>query len=420
MTTRHLLLPVSLAVLSAACHEPVEPMPAPSASMQEASLSEGDDAANVVTIDHAVPHVSTVPANAGELVQLAVRERVRGGIAGPRGRKAVLMIHGLSVPVLPGMELRYPNYDWALWLARSGDFDVFMLDFQGSGRSPRPRMDDPCNAPPVQQALVPQNPACLPSYPFQLTTARSDWDEINTVVDYIRASRGVEKVALVAWSHGAARVGPFAVQHPEKVESLLLYAPFYNPAAPAGRAGTGADGFGPPINPATGLPFVLPQPGTPMTLTTRSTVMGDWNREIGCTGQVEDGVQNVVWSAIMANDPIGSTWASPTGVMRVRTFFLWGWNAATVARITVPTLIVHGEFDQRVPATQSLLYDHLTGVPNDNRLLFEVACAGHHLVWEEQRTVLHQISKQWLKHLAVEGHSTGKFHVDADGVVHPR
>ena len=188
-----------------------------------AFAEQGDNGAPILTIDHQVPHISTVPANAGELVHLFVRERVASN---RDARKAVLMIHGASVPVLPGGDLGTDGYDWALWLAQSGGFDVFMLDFQGSGLSPRPKMDDPCNVPTVQQQsiLIP-NPlaaTCPPSYPYQLINSRSDWDELDAVVDYIRTLRGVDKVALVSWSAGSLRVAPYAVQHPDKVESLLL------------------------------------------------------------------------------------------------------------------------------------------------------------------------------------------------------
>ena len=140
------------------------------------------------------------------------------------------MIHGRSVPVLAGMELKHGDYDWALWLARSGGFDVFMLDFQGSGRSPRPKMDDPCNVPKAQQRLLIPNPlqaTCSPSYPFTLNTTRSDLDELDAVVNYIRDLRGVEKVHLVGWSQASFRMGPYAVQHPDKVASLFFFAPIF-------------------------------------------------------------------------------------------------------------------------------------------------------------------------------------------------
>jgi len=389
-----------------------------------------DNNSHVLTCDHQVPHISTVPANMGELVPLFVRERVASN-RGPG--KAVLMIHGLSVPVLPGFELRKDHYDWALWLAQAGGFDVFMLDFQGSGRSPRPKMDDPCNVPTAQQAILIPNPlsaACNPSYKFQLINSRSDWDELDTVGDYvraIRAKRGVEgddKVALVSWSQGSARVGPYAVQHPDKVDSLFLYAPIFNPAAPSGTG----DGFGPPA--------ALPRPGTPMSLRTRGDLMGLWDPEVeaemiqgGCDAPVEDGIQDVVWSAIMDNDSLGRTWGPPSagssagsvpeGVMRVRTPFLWGWNASTAHKISVPVLIIAGEHDTGGGGIQDLprLYAE---VPHDQKLWFKVQCAGHFMVWEKQRSVLHHISKQWLTHGAVEGLTNGSFFVDTEGVIHPQ
>ena len=423
ITSRHFVIALASLALTA-CHEASEPMAARALGVVlagDASSQPDLDDAPILTIDHQVPHVSTVPANSGERIHLFVRERVRGTPNGNQPRKAVLMIHGFSFPVIPGMALNRDSYDWALWLARSGNLDVFMVDLQGSGRSPRTKMDDPCNVPTVQQAslLVP-NPlsaTCPASYPFQLVTARSDWDEMDAVIDYIRALRGVDKVALVGWSHGAARIGPYAAQHPDKVESLLFFAPFYNPAAPAGRPGTGPDGFGPPIDARTGLPFTLPQPGTPLTLVTRSEFMTQWNTDIKCEDQVEAGMQDFVWNTVMDEDPIGQAWGISGGVMRVRTFFLWGWNTATAGRILVPTLIIHGAHDTRVPRTFTQLYDALGGVPDDRRLLVEIDCAGHNIVWERQRKVLHHISKEWLKHGAVDGHVTGKFFVDTEGVM---
>jgi pimeloyl-ACP methyl ester carboxylesterase len=411
---------ICLGILTAtSCRDVSEPLPPqiPSASYRS------DDEPNVLTIDHQVPHVSTVPANAGEPIHLFVRERVRWTSNASQPRKAVLMVHGFSFPVLPGMALDRQSYDWALWLARSADLDVFMVDLQGSGRSPRTKMNDPCNVPTTQQALLVPNPlsaTCPASYPFQLVTARSDWDELDTVIEYIRALRGVDKVALVGWSHGAARIGPYAAQHPDKVESLLFLAPFYNPAAPAGRPGTGPDGFGPPIDARTGLPFALPQPGTPLTLVTRTEFMTQWNTDVKCEDQVEDGIQDFVWNTVIDEDPIGRAWGTSDGVLRVRTFFLWGWNTATAGRITVPTLILHGTHDTRVPATFTQLYDALGAVPDDRRLLVEVSCAGHNIAWERQRKVLHHVSKEWLRHGAVGGNATGKFLIDAQGVMLPR
>jgi pimeloyl-ACP methyl ester carboxylesterase len=408
MTSRHLLFQVAV-LASTACHDPSGPTPQlpPNLGMQYSEPS------NILTIDHAVPHTSTVAANAGELVHLFVRERVRDDI-GARRREAVLMVHGRSVPVLPVGELRYRDYDWALSLARSGGVDVFMLDFQGSGRSPRPKMDDPCNAPTAQQGLLIPNPladTCPHSYPFTLNTSGSDLDELDTVIDYIRSLRGVDKVHLIGWSAGSFRVGPYAAKHPEKVASLLFYAPIFNAAF-----------RGPP-------PIADP---TPMTLGTRADAFaGDgktlgWDVEVKCENQREPGIQDIVWAAIMENDELGQTWgppaadapsgARPEGVMRIRSSVnaVRVWNADVAAQIKARTLIIRGELDTGQGGLQQVaeLYDL---IDSDNKLRFTVQCSGHFMQWERQRHVLHEISRAWIRDGSVAGFDRGEFYVDTEG-----
>jgi pimeloyl-ACP methyl ester carboxylesterase len=400
----------------------VQPTGLAAPSFLEAGAAEGESSANVVTIDHRVPHVSTVPANQGELIHLFVRERVRSDPSDGKPREAVLMIHGRSVPVLAAAELRHRDYDWAYWLARSSGFDVFMLDFQGSGRSPRPRMDDPCNAPLAQQnALLIPNPlsaTCSPSYDFTLNTAGSDLDELDRVVDYIRDLRGVDKVHLIGWSAGSFRIGAYGVQHSDKVASLLFFAPIFNAGIEPGFPV-------PPTNP----PSPLPRPGTPMTLDTRAVVNAGWDAEVKCVDQREPGIQDVVWAAIMENDELGRTWgpppagapagSPPEGVMRVRQLVQWGWNAEVASQLDVPTLIIRGEFDTGLGGRQHLAELYRL-IRTDNKLRFTVQCAGHFMQWESQRVILHQISKEWIKHGRVGGFERGEFFVDTAGNLIPQ
>jgi pimeloyl-ACP methyl ester carboxylesterase len=104
--------------------------------------------------------------------------------------------------------------------------------------------------------------------------------------------------------------------------------------------------------------------------------------------------------------------------MRVRRPFLWGWNAGTAAQVPVPVLVIAGEHDAGAGGVQKLpeLYDTL---PNPHKMWFKVQCAGHFMVWESQRRVLHHISKEWLTHGAVEGSTNGCFFVGTEGVIYP-
>lgn len=221
--------------------------------------------------------------------------------------------------------------------------------------------------------------------------------------------RGVGKVHLIGWSAGSFRIGPYAAQHPDKVASLLFYAPIFNAAF-----------RGPP-------PIADP---TPMTIGTRADFAAGWAPEIKCDNQREAGIEDVVWATIMENDDVGRTWgpppvgapagSPPEGVMRIRQAVnaVGVWNAAVAARITTPTLIIRGEFDTGLGGLQQVaeLYNL---VQNDNKLRFTVQCSGHFMAWEKQRSVLQQISKEWLKHQRVGGFDNGEFVVDTEGNLVP-
>ena len=130
----------------------------------------------------------------------------------------------------------------------------------------------------------------------------------------------------------------------------------------------------------------------------------------------------------MENDELGRTWGPPPlaapegspseGVMRVRQVILTGWNAEVASQLTVPTLIIRGELDTGLGGRQDVAELYRL-VKNENKLRFTVKCAGHFMNWETQRTALHQISKEWIKHGRVGGFDHGEFRVDSDGNLTP-
>lgn len=335
--------------------------------------------ARVLTRDHFVPHVSTVPANAGEEVQLHLRERARPGVNG-RARHApdpvVLFVPGAATPSVPAYDLAFEDYSWMAHLARSG-FDVFAIDLTGYGHSPRPMMDDPCNANPAQQAILVPNPLaapCPPNYPFRLVTKDSEQDELDAAVEYVRALRGVERVSLVGWSLGGHRVGLYAAQHPDKVDRLVLNAPNYVRTSPSGP------------------PPKVPQPGFPMALRTRSDQL-NWPG-VSCEDQVDPAVKDPLWSSVNEYDSLGASWGPADGVMRIPLTTQWGWNQTTAQRVHAPTLIIRGALDNVISATNvEHLYEDLG---TDTKELVTVPCASHFSIWETQRHTLHQQSAAWL------------------------
>jgi pimeloyl-ACP methyl ester carboxylesterase len=55
--------------------------------------------------------------------------------------------------------------------------------------------------------------------------------DIGSAVEYITKLRGVGKVDLLGWSAGTQRAGLYAMQHPERVAKLILYAPHWKGTA---------------------------------------------------------------------------------------------------------------------------------------------------------------------------------------------
>ena len=346
---------------------------------------------SILSIDHYVPVVSWAPAMAGEMAQIYVRERtlpattLRG--ASLEGR-VVLFIHGAGTPAEVAFDAPHPGHSWMAYLAAAG-FDTFAMDTTGYGRSTRPHpMNDICNLSPSQQEdFVPALLAspCEPSYPFAATTIDSDWHDINAVVEFLRRTRNVAKVHLVAWSLGGPRAAGYAARYPDKVGSLVLLAPAYSRTRPATR------------------PAEIPVPGAAFTKQSHEDFVNNWNRQVGCSNQYDRAVSDAVWSAMLASDPVGATWGP--GVRRAPRTTTWGWGPAEVAGTRNPMLLVAGIHDAQVPASRvTQLYEDLG---SDRKLLLDLGCASHNAMWEHNAEILFDASLQWLRDGQVDGMESG-------------
>lgn len=351
----------------------------------------GEDGSRMLTLDHYVRVTSKVPSIAGQTSTVYVREKVRAGNA-LRGAtppdKVVVFIHGAGTPAEVAFDVPYKDYSWMEYLATAG-FDVFAMDVTGIGRSTRPwPMNDPCNLTPQQQALlVPAViPApCQPSYPKTITTIANDWDDIDAVVNYVRALRHVDKVSTVAWSQGGPRSGGYAALHPEKILRQVMLAPAYNPQGPAG----------PPTAPAANV-----VPFNTQSLADFNTL---WGRQTGCADQWTADAHDVVWSEMLASDPVGATWG--TGVRRAPSTPSWGWNQAVVAKQQIPLLMVGGIHDVQVPQerVRQLYTDHGA----TNKVFIDLGCSSHNAMWEKNHLILFKASLEWLTDGTVNGQKTG-------------
>lgn len=114
--------------------------------------------------------------------------------------KVVLLVHGGGRSGRPAFDLQVRDYSLMDFLA-ANDYDVWAIDIHGYGRSDRTDKD--------------------------WSDTRSAAADIAAAVAHITAARGVTRIDLLGWSAGTQRAGVFAMDHPEKVTKLVLYAPFW-------------------------------------------------------------------------------------------------------------------------------------------------------------------------------------------------
>src|SRR5437867_7001539 len=350
-----------------------------------------EDSEKLLTVDHYVRVRSTVPAIMGQAAQIYVHERVKAGVAlrsASLADRVVLFVHGAGTPAEVAFDVPNEDYSWMGYLARAG-FDVFSMDTTGYGRSTRPpAMNDPCNLSQEQQkTFVPGFLAapCATVYSRNVTTIASDWNDIDAVVDYIRALRHVDRVSLVGWSLGGPRAGGYAARHANKVQKLVLLAPAYGRMA------------------ATEAPATVPAEGIAMNTQSHDEFIANWDRQVGCSEQYDAATAETVWSKMIESDPVGSTWG--TGVRRAPQTTTWGWNQSVVTKSKTPTLLIAGVHDKQVNPDR--VRELFTDLGAKQKIFIDLGCSSHNAMWEKNHTLLFKASLEWLTRGSVDGNHEG-------------
>lgn len=362
-------------------------------------LSAGGASADVIREDLFVPTVSSAAPNTGEVMPIHVRRKVDPSVrAIDPDNRVVLFVHGGTVPSPAAYDLEFQDYSWMDRLAREG-FDVWAMSHAGFGWSDRSAMDDPCNVNPEHQKVLIGRPLaapCKPHFPREFNTVVGQWKEIDSVVDHIRKVTNSPKISLIGWSAGGPRAGGYASQNPDKVNRLFLFAPS-------------------PPNPDLKLTNTVAEGYTTNLQTRDGLFNGRWKKEIGCGAEQADvAVQQPLWSAIMAQDRIGASWGPEEGVMRSPKLTAFGWTPEMAQKLQAPMLLIVGEFDN--PTGRKLTYD-LAG--SASKVLINVDCASHFMVWEKQRKILQDASVEWLRDGKYQGAKEGVFRADKTGQVTP-
>ena len=287
-------------------------------------------------------------------IEIFVRNKRPAAMTSFRPERTVLFVHGATYPAHAAFDLKLDGQSWMDYIAARG-YDVYLLDVRGYGKSTRPKemAEDAKNNPPIVRG----------------ETAVKD---IGTVVDFILARRNIARLNLLGWSWGTTLMATYTTQNPGKVERLALYAPVW-------------------IRQTASLVQTGPGPTPAYRTVRRDAALGRW-----LTGVPEDKKAALIpagwfdaWAdATFASDPEGAkqnppVLRAPNGVVQDGLeFFGAGKPYYDPAKITVPTLLVLGEWDRDTPPYMAqTLFPLLVNAPGKR---FVMLAEGTHTIMMEK------------------------------------
>src|SRR3954467_136805 len=278
----------------------------------------------------------TVPSEPG--IDIFVRNKRPTNLAKYTAERTLLFVHGSTYPAHTGFDIPLGGQSWMEYIATRG-YDVYCLDVRGYGRSTRPKAmeEPPQNNPPVART-----PDAV--------------KDITAVLNFPLQRRGITKLNLLGWSWGCTLMATTAIQNPDKVARLMLYAP------PWLRTG----------------PSVIAQNLGPGPLGAYRSVTRERAKARWLNGVPEHKKATLIpsgwfeqWAdATWATDPIGAAQSppvlrAPNGIIAdSQEYWQAGKPLYDPGLIRVPTLVIHAEWDADLPSYQAQEYfTKLTAAP---------------------------------------------------------
>jgi pimeloyl-ACP methyl ester carboxylesterase len=290
-------------------------------------------------------------------IDVYVRNKHPANLTSFASNRTLVYVHGATYPSSTMFDLQLDGTSFMDQLAAHG-FDVYAMDLPGYGKSSRPvQMNQPADA----------NP------PFETTADAVR--QYGIVVDYVLKRRGVQKLDAMGWSWGTTIVAGFATEHPTKVERLVLYAPIWVYHGAAAQNGVKIGAY--------------------------RNVTIEQARQRWLNGVPEDKKDTLIptgwfdtWQkATWATDPTGSAQnppvlRAPNGVVEdFQIYWRSGKPTYDPARISVPTLLVQGEWDHDAPPYMSqTLFPLIVNAPWKRYV--EIGEGTHTIIMEKNRSQL--------------------------------
>jgi pimeloyl-ACP methyl ester carboxylesterase len=309
------------------------------------------DTANLVT-------ESTLIASANAGIQLYRREKRPADLTNFHFDRVLLYVHGATYPAETMFDLPLGGISMMEWIAQRG-WDVWLMDVGGYGGSTRP--------PEMNRPAQDSKPI------VDTATAARD---VGSAIAHIMQKRGVPKINLMGWSWGTSIMGSYTAEHNDQVARLVLYAPQWilNPSSPSALG----DALG-----------------------AYRTVSMESAKERWLKGVPDDKKADLIpagwfeqWAeATWATDPVGAKQAppalrAPNGVVQdARDTWRAGKPLYDPSKITVPTLLIHAEWDSDLPSYMSHAYfAQLTRAPW--KRFVEIGEGTHMVMMEKNRMQL--------------------------------
>lgn len=300
-------------------------------------------------------------------IEIYVRNKRPANMTSFRPEQTVLYVHGATYPSETAFDLKLDGVSWMEYIASRG-YDVWLLDLRGYGKSTRP---------PEMSARPEDNGPIV-----QGTTAVKD---IGTAVDFILQKRSIPRLNLLGWSWGTTLMATYTSQNNNKVERLVLYAPAWiRQTASLVQAGPGKLGAYRMVN-------------------------REQARERWYTGVAEDKKAALIppgwfdaWAdATFATDPVGAAMTppvvrAPNGVVQDGAdFFGAGKPYYDPSKITVPTLLIHAEWDKDTPPYMAqTLFPLLVNSPGKRYVALPEGT--HSIIMEKNRMMLFEAVQAFL------------------------
>ncbi|HEX7662341.1 MAG TPA: alpha/beta hydrolase [Pseudonocardiaceae bacterium] len=325
-----------------------------------ASAPTGQESTSQVTLEEKMIPSSEAGA------QLYLRHKYLTSQKTVDDNHVVLFLEPFSVPT--AMAFDVPGMSWMEPYAEEG-YDTWALDFRGFGKSTRPaEMNEPAT----------QNKPVI--------HVQDSVEDLATAVDYIKKTRGVDKIDIVGWSYGSVVAADYAGLNPNNVNRLVLTG-FMN-------------GFNEPF---MADPYAVK--GNPMELNPDlpayqavpwSMAMMHWDIEMGKNQWTLPDAMEKVGEVYTASDPAAQTSADhsvrrPMGPL-VDLYYIWTNRPLySLSKITAPTLVIRGSADFM---SEPNVLKKLTGTKVKQEVVIQDAT--HWVLYEKNRDQLIDKTKTFL------------------------